>query len=227
VVDCHWLSHPDAIDRARYKMEQLSRAARLGFTVPRTLVSNDPTRVREFLDECPDGAVYKVLTDPFLRLGPYLDRVPDAEVTPVAVMTTRVDEGMRAALDSVRGVPCQFQEFVPKYSELRVTVIDGELFCAEVRWPEAAPVDWRVGGPDVDWRVAKLPEDVASRCLALVSSYGLAFGAIDLIRTPDGRYVFLEINPTGQFLFVQDKVPSLRMDEAVAASLIRGRADAA
>ncbi|MEJ3653263.1 hypothetical protein WEH80_18630 [Actinomycetes bacterium KLBMP 9759] len=225
-VDCHWVSHPDAIERAAYKMEQLSRAARLGFSVPRTLVSNDPEQVLAFVEGCQGGAVYKVLTDPFLRLVPHLRRTPDAEVTPVIVRTTRVDAGVRAALESVRGVPCQFQELVPKRSELRVTVIDDELFCAEVPTSDSAPLDWRVDGPDVDWRAAELPDEVARRCLALVASYGLAFGAIDLIHTPDGEYVFLEINPSGQFLFVQYKVPSLRMDEALAASLIRGRAGA-
>lgn len=225
-LDCHWVSRPELIERASYKVEQLGRAARLGFDVPRTVVTNDPARAREFLDGCPDGAVYKVLTDPFLRLGRHLDRVPDAEVTPVTVMTRRVDEAMRSALDSVRTVPCQFQELVAKRSELRVTVIDGEVFCAEVQCPESAPLDWRVDGPNVDWRAARPPDDVARRCVALVDSYGLAFGAIDLIVTPDGRYVFLEINPNGQFLFVQDRVPALRMDEAMAASLVRGKAGA-
>jgi hypothetical protein len=134
-----------------------------------------------------------------------------------------VDDEMRARLDAVRGVPCQFQELVAKRSELRVTAIDGELFCAEVSFPSGAPLDWRPGGPTVDWRAAQIPEDVAQRCLALVESYGLAFSAIDLIMTPDGRYVFLEINPNGQFLFVQAKVPAYRMDEAMAASLIRGK----
>ena len=59
--------------------------------------------------------------------------------------------------------------------------------------------------------------------MALVRSYGLNFGAVDLILTPDDRYVFLEINPNGQFLFVQERVPELRMGEAMAACLIRGR----
>jgi glutathione synthase/RimK-type ligase-like ATP-grasp enzyme len=33
---------------------------------------------------------------------------------------------------------------------------------------------------------------------------GLNFGAVDMILTPDGRYVFLEINPNGQWGWVED-----------------------
>ena len=38
-----------------------------------------------------------------------------------------------------------------------------------------------------------------SRCAS-----GLFYGAIDLIRTVDGTYVFLEMNPFGQWAWVQD-----------------------
>jgi glutathione synthase/RimK-type ligase-like ATP-grasp enzyme len=121
-------------------------------------------------------------------------------------------------------VPCQFQEYVPKRSEFRVTVIGNELFTAEIlsqEHPETV-VDFRRFDVPVTYRAAKLPDELAERCLRLTHSYGLNFGAIDFVLTPDGRYVFLEINPNGQFLFVQQRVPELRMAEARAACLIRG-----
>jgi hypothetical protein len=40
--------------------------------------------------------------------------------------------------------------------------------------------------------------------------------------TPDGRYVFLESNPNGQFMWIEHRVPELRMTEALASCLIRG-----
>jgi hypothetical protein len=241
-IDCHWVSRPELIERASYKIEQLSRAAGLGFDVPRTVVTNDPERVRQFLEECPGGVVYKVLTDPYLALGPYLQREPQARVRPLMVMSTLVNGDATTVLDTVRTVPCQFQQLVHGRGELRVTVIDDELFCAEIVPPDHArpdhitpdhitpdhvTPDWRRHGLDFGMRAADLPDEVAARCLALVRSYGLAFGAIDLIVTPDDRYVFLEINPNGQFLFVQERVPAFRLDQAMAASLMRGRGAAA
>jgi hypothetical protein len=66
---------------------------------------------------------------------------------------------------------------------------------------------------------------VTESCLALVSGYGLNFSAMDIIVTPDDRYVFLENNPNGQFIFVEHKVPELGMTDALAACLIRGAGD--
>jgi len=224
-LDCYWVSHPDNIRRAGYKIEQLQRAASLGFDLPRTLVTTDPDAVRAFFDDCDGDVVYKVLTDPHLAARRYHERGWDAPPPARFVATTRVTRETLARLESVRAVPCQFQQYVPKRTELRVTVIGDELFPAELFSQEHAEtaVDSRRYDVDVRYQAADLPADVAARCMALVKSYGLNFGAVDLIRTPDDRYVFLEVNPNGQFLFVQDRVPELRMDEAMAACLIRGR----
>ncbi len=42
-----WMSHPAAVWQAEYKPYQLDLAARLGFTIPPTVITNDPARVRE------------------------------------------------------------------------------------------------------------------------------------------------------------------------------------
>jgi glutathione synthase/RimK-type ligase-like ATP-grasp enzyme len=50
-----------------------------------------------------------------------------------------------------------------------------------------------------------LPERVESFCRLIVHSYGLRFGAIDLIVTPDKDYVFLELNPNGQWAWIEQR----------------------
>jgi hypothetical protein len=199
-VDAYWMSRPEAIRAAGYKIEQLRRAAAYGLEVPRTLVTTDPGAVREFAASC-GPVVYKVLTDPHVGAG--------------VVLTTLLDPD--ADLSSVRNVPCLFQEHVPKRAEHRVTVIGDDVFVAEVVSPA---VDWRSG--EARWRVGRLPDDVLDRCVALVRSYGLEFSALDLIETPDGRHVFLENNPSGQFLFVEERLPQLRMAGCLAARLVEG-----
>jgi hypothetical protein len=200
-VDAYWISRPDAIRAAGRKVEQLRRAARLGFAVPPTLVTTDPAAVAAFV-AAHDTVVYKVLTDP--HLGPA-----------GMVRTTVVPAG--SDLASVRNVPCLFQAYVPKRAEYRVTVIGDDVFVASVVAPG---VDWREG--PASWGPGRLPAAVLDRCVALVRSYGLEFSALDLIETPEGEHVFLENNPGGQFLFVQDHVPSLPLAEALAARLIAG-----
>lgn len=223
-LDCYWVSHPENIRQASYKIGQLQRAAQLGFDVPRTVVTTSPDTARAFYDECNGQIVYKVLSDPFLSARRLLRR-EWAEAVPIrAVVTTPITPEKLHLLDSVRSVPCLFQEYIKKHSDLRVTVIGSEVFAVEIFLQEHEDdcAEWQDWSPASRYRVVRLPDGVATRCVELTRSYGLNFGAIDLLRTQDGRNIFLEINPNGQFLFLQERLPELRLDEAMAACLLRG-----
>jgi glutathione synthase/RimK-type ligase-like ATP-grasp enzyme len=212
-LDCYWVNHPDSIRRANLKLEQLHRAAQFGFEVPRTIITNDPAEVRNFYEACSGEVVFKVLTDSFLGTvelaTKHPERPPPDQIR--ETKTTRITARELEQLDSVQLVPCLFQAYVAKKTELRLTVIGDDVFAAEVRaWPQ------------VECKKASVPADLEERCLALVRSYGLNFGALDVIVTPDERYVFLENNPNGQFMWVEKLEPKLRMTEALAGCLIRG-----
>lgn len=224
-LDCYWISYPEHIRQASWKGAQLQRAAQLGFEVPRTIITTDPDAARAFYHDCANGMIFKVMTDPFLGAQKMIEKHPD-QPPPEAygTSTTLVSEAELALLDSVRLVPCLFQEYIPKQLDLRVTVIGDEIFAAEIHSQanEQTRIDWRNYDVDIPYRKAQLPADVAARCMALVKSYNLNFSAMDLILTPDGRYVFVENNPNGQFMFIEELVPELRMTEALADCLIRG-----
>ena len=228
LVDCYWISDPEYIRQASWKMEQLRRAVQYGFEVPRTLITSDPDEVRAFYDTCNGKMIFKVLTDIFLGAPKIADKHPDQPLPEAReTKTTLITETELEMLESVRLVPCLFQEYIPKHTELRVTVIGDELFVAEIDSQARAStsVDWRNwndGGFEIPYRKTTLPADIAERCMQLVRSYHLNFSALDLILTPDGRYVFIENNPAGQFIWVEQMVPELRMTEALASCLIRG-----
>ncbi|PSB57762.1 MvdD family ATP-grasp ribosomal peptide maturase, partial [Chamaesiphon polymorphus CCALA 037] len=48
-----------------------------------------------------------------------------------------------------------------------------------------------------------LPADVEAKLLQFMEYFGLNYGAIDIIVTVDGRYVFLEVNPVGEFFWLE------------------------
>lgn len=223
-LDCYWISEPERIRQASWKGEQLLRARRVGFDVPRTLVTTDPDEARAFFYDCDKQMIFKVMTDPTLGSLSLYRKDPELQVDPYSTATTVVTEAELDMLDSVRIAPCLFQEYVPKKVELRITVIGGELFAAEIHSQEReeTSIDWRDDLTDIPFRVAALPPPVTERCLALVRGYGLNFSAMDMIVTPDDRYVFLENNPNGQFIFVEHKLPELEMTDALAACLIMG-----
>src|SRR5262249_46875973 len=124
----------------------------------------------------------------------------------------------------VRLCPVIFQAYVPKRVELRVTVVGGRVFAAEIHSQASRRTrhDWRHYDPyQTPHHAHDLPADVEGRCLALTERLGLRYGAIDLVLTPDGRYVFLEINPNGQFLWIEEAT-GLPISDAVCNVLMAG-----
>lgn len=227
ILDCYWMSFPTSIRNAEYKIEQLQRASQMGFEVPRTLVTMKPDRVREFAACLEDQMIFKVFSDPFLcqTFDKHENGLQETSFQPLVTKTTLITEKELAQLHPEKLIPpCLFQEYIPKRVELRVTVIGDEVFVAEIdsQAREETRIDWRDYSVDITYRKATLPLEIEERCLKFVRSYNLNYSAIDLILTPDGRYVFLENNPNGQFVFVQQAVPELHMVEALCACLIRG-----
>lgn len=224
-LDCYWISHPRHIRHAGWKGGQLQRAAQVGFDVPKTIITNDPAEALAFFESCRGQMVFKVMSDPFLGAREVVAKYPDQPIEACAASTVLMTEADLAKLETIRLVPCLFQEYIPKQVELRVTVIGDEVFAAEIdsQSHDSSRIDWRnVPIEEIPMRPAELPPEIIERCLAFVRSYQLNFSAMDLIRTPDGRYVFLESNPNGQFIFVEMMLPQLKMIDALATCLIRG-----
>jgi len=200
-----WVNDPRARDRAEQKPLQHAIAIAAGFDTPDTLYSNDAVAVRRFVREHGGRAVFK-------NFSP----------TSTAVITeTHLDDDERIAL-----APAIYQELVPKAYELRVTVIGHRVFAAKLHSQSSAKgqLDWRRAGDAIVAEATALPPGIEAMCLDLVARLGLVFGCIDLIVTPDGRHVFLEINQMGQFLFIE-RWTGLPLLDAFAELLLQRRAD--
>ena len=217
-LDCFWMSHPDAVRGSVWKPEQLQRAARMGFAVPPSLVTNLRSEVEAFRRTAPHGIVFKTLSS----LSAAAQDVPPEQRSSSGVPTTRIGDGHDALLDSVSELPCFFQYYVPKRHELRVTVVGRSLFVARIHSQDdpRTATDWRDMSAEIRYEAAALPPDIERLCLDFVHSYGLSFGALDLIVTPAGDHVFLENNSVGQFLFVEQLVPELDVSGGVAHCLV-------
>jgi glutathione synthase/RimK-type ligase-like ATP-grasp enzyme len=219
-LDCYWMSHPLAVRAALWKGEQLLRASRMGFAVPPSLATNRPAAVQIFNGSAEHGIVFKSLSSPTLAA----EEVAVDERIAGSLPTTRITEEHDDALEAVSASPCFFQHYVPKAYEVRATVIGEKVFAARIdsQTDARTATDYRDFSAEISYEAEALPPDIERRCVEFVHSYGLTFGAIDLIATPAGDHVFLENNPVGQFLFVEQLVPELDMTGAVASCLTRG-----
>jgi glutathione synthase/RimK-type ligase-like ATP-grasp enzyme len=111
-----------------------------------------------------------------------------------------------ALLDAVHYAPVIFQGYIPAVFDLRVTIVGGAVFAAEIHSQTTAyKHDFRMTMHEAEIRAHALPDLVAAKLLALMDALGLVYGALDLRLTPEGDYVFLEINPAGQWLFIEQR----------------------
>lgn len=201
--DAFWVNPLASRFRADLKPVQLREAARAGLTVPPTRMSNDPAKIRSFLEEFRGRAVYK----PFYPAQWSHDDGAAVLLTSDMTVDDLPDD------DTLRLTPGIFQAKVEKAHELRVTILGEHVVTARLlsQESETTRLDWRAGGPQVKVEPDRLPEDVEQACLRLMRSLGIVYGAFDFIVTPEGDHVFLEVNPAGQFLWVEGACPELRL----------------
>ena len=190
-LHAHWVNDPQCDEVAGRKMYQLKIAAALGLRVPRTLVTNDPERARAFIDaEGAAGTIYKAFS-----------------ATERSWRETRLlKPEEHSQLDAVRFAPVIFQEHIRADIDLRITVIGDAIFAAEILSGETEyHVDFRMTMHAAAIRAHVLPDKVVAKLSTFMKTLGLIYGAIDMRLTPDGEYVFLEVNPAGQWLFIEER----------------------
>lgn len=205
-----WMSHPAAVWQAEFKPLQLELAARLGLAIPKTIITNDPASIRTAFDEFGCMIVKPVRTGHVNHNG-----------KEYSIYTSRVLKDHLDELDSARWSPAIYQELVPKQCDVRITIVGERCFAAAIdsQSDPAASVDWRrTNNPHLPHRPVTLPVNLTDVLHRLMNALGLTFGAIDMIQTPDGRFVFLEVNPSGQWLWIDDML-DLGISDAVAAWL--------
>jgi hypothetical protein len=200
---------------AENKLTQLCVARDVGFTLPETLISNDPQRIRAFVraHRC-SGTVFKAFRPVTWESA---DRL-------AMLYTAKVDETMLPGDDVLHLSPGLFQAYVPKAYESRVTCIGGEVVAARLdsQATREGKVDWRLAPvQELGVRRTELPSDVQHQCRALLKRLGLVFGCIDLIVTPSDEYVFLEINQMGQFLWVEEMCPQIPLLQMFCEFLVQ------
>lgn len=190
-LDPFWINHPTRDRVAARKLHQLRLAREIGLDIPATLITNEPDEAREFIAKMgPEQTVYKSFS-----------------ATQQEWRETRLlrKEEMDL-LDNVRHAPVIFQEYVEAAYDLRITLVGDAVFAAAIQSQQSAyQVDCRMDLGRVPIEPAEVPADVVDRLQALMAHLGIVYGAVDMRRTPAGRHVFLEVNPAGQWLFIEQK----------------------
>nr|GEV52262.1 hypothetical protein [Tanacetum cinerariifolium] len=193
LLDCKWVSKPEHIYKAENKLYNLKVATGLGFIIPETIISNQKQTITDFFHRHEGEIIIKPIFNNKLLHSNHKQ----------VIFTSKVKREHIDQLDQFHITPSIFQCNIPKAYEVRVTIVGQHIFAAAVdsQAHEATKQDWRK--EKLLFTPYTLPEDIAEKCLSLVSALNLNFGAIDLIKSTDGQYYFLEINPNGQWAWME------------------------
>ncbi len=195
------------------KFGQLSVAAHSGLAIPKSLFTNDEKKVKAFFfDECSKQMIAK------LHGALSRSMAGDTPFFP----TTVINESNLKGLATLIYCPMIFQEMIPKAYELRIVYIDGTFFTGKINAgkSERGKTDWRIA-TDIyfGWEHYQLPGQIAESLTKMMQEMNLFFGAIDMIRHQDGRYIFLEVNPQGEWGMLQRDL-QYPIGETIAEKLV-------
>lgn len=212
--DKYWISPVGSIREAENKLYQLLIAQMVGFTIPDSLVTTLPINARDFFEshkEC----IIKPIRNGLIR----------DDIAPKVIFTSLLSQDFLAQFDSVEYCPTFLQNRIMKEADVRVTVVGKCFFPAKINSQKykETEVDWRKGGHiDLEYEQITIPNTVRQRCLHLLYILGLNFGAFDFILDDHGNYIFLEVNPNGQWAWIENRLGYKISDELVRLLLNRG-----
>jgi glutathione synthase/RimK-type ligase-like ATP-grasp enzyme len=187
------------------KAFQLKLAIECGMQTPETVISNDSTEILCRLKN--KSLIYKTLSS----------FVAEQE----SIFTNKIDENeIIENSQSIFLAPGIFQELVEKDYELRITIVGEQIFVVKVNSQEytKTQIDWRHDQREHMFSLGGISLDTKVRLLQFHKKAGLIFATYDFIVDKNGNEIFLECNPSGQWLFVGNEIGS-EISHAIAKIL--------
>jgi len=207
-----WMDGIPIARKAENKFYQLQLAQEVGLNIPPTLITNNPTDFKVFYKAHQGEVVAKMNT--VLSYGMNSDEL--------FVYTSKVEKEHLEDADMLKYSPMIFQRRIPKAYELRIIYVNGDCFVGKIdaSQSENGQTDWRQSGVnEVIWQPYVIPNGLKNLLRLFMQKIGLLYGAIDVICQPNGEYVFLEVNPGGEWGMIEKELDE-PISEAIAKTLV-------
>lgn len=204
-----WLNSPERIVKADRKISQLRLAQRLGFIIPRTLATNRWDSIQQDL---PDNIICKAS----------YSLLYDGNEFKSLFTTPFRNSKLELPID-LNPFPGIWQPQLKKAREWRITVVGDETFDAAIYTTNDAKDDWRKhqgSKSKVEFRKEIFPDTIKAKCWKYLGALGLKFGAFDFIEDDSGKITFLECNPNGQYMWLEESL-GFRISESIADELAK------
>lgn len=192
-----WVNDYWIMQKYSIKINQLKHAQRNGFCVPETLLTTSASEVREFVrkfGEC----ILKPFNFPGFHDG------QSGYACWTNVLSSELLEQITD--ESLQFAPAFIQRRIRKVQELRITVFGNDVHACSISTNHDTPegIDWRIEDvQNLKHQIVQVPERVADGLRGMLRDMGLHFGAFDVILDDQGEYILLELNPNGQWLWIE------------------------
>lgn len=189
-----WINYPEKTFQAENKILQLDIAKRVGMDIPRTVVSNYfSDSLADSFDGCQLYAVKALDTALF-----YDNNTEEEYFTYTQILSK--EELLK---ESLREAPVFIQECLSNKIDIRVTIIGEKMFASKItKDGKGIDGDWRHNPKEtLQYSKCQLPRDIEIKIKKIMKTLGLNFGGMDLAYC-DGRYYFIEVNPTGEWAWL-------------------------
>ena len=194
VVPAKWVNHPCYNALAISKIEQLHRAKQHLLKIPDSVVTQSYVDFKRFHDEHSGNVITKPISHGYICDG--------NSVYNIYTNAVSID---KCSFENFSTCPNFFQQEIAKISDIRINYIDGYIEATELVYSEDGRqrLDIRKNNMDgVSYRKIDLPNEIRNSLVLLIKSYRLRFAAIDMAITDKNEWVFFEINPNGQWAWM-------------------------
>ena len=201
-LNVFWMNHPLFGSRLleANKLFQMSTASKIGLKVSDTIITNNPEELLFFCRKHNGEIAVKMISG-------HVFSVAGSNKT-FYIYTQKIKEKeLIKRTENIKLTPILAQEYINKKIELRVTIVNKKVFACAIysQNSERTRNDWRrYDFENVKHEKYNIPKEIEEKLLILMDIWKISFGAIDLILTQDDEYVFLEINPHGQWGWIED-----------------------
>ena len=201
-----WMNHPDANSSASSKPRNLYFAQKYGLNVPSSLISSDLKEISNWVKKH-KNCVIKSISHGLI----------DDIDNPKMAFTKRLSQNFNIKKDVIPGVPIFLQDEINKIYDIRLTIVGNITFSAALPSNKEI-VDWRAYDNSTRWERFNLPEGIINACLKLCKKLNLEFAAIDLVMDYKNQFYFLELNPNGQWVWLEEEC-DLEISDAIVNHL--------
>jgi glutathione synthase/RimK-type ligase-like ATP-grasp enzyme len=191
-----WINPMFATHIAERKIYQLHTASRMGLDTPRSIITNNRQKALDFL-RGNQASIIKPVSNGLQVL---------TDIT-YSIYTTAIDpdDFGDLALAKTFETPVFLQNRIMNSADIRVTIVGQHLFAVKIV-KEGNEVDWRKPEIIKKYELMQLPAELEKKLLQLNKFLGMIYSAIDLILTPKGEFIFLEINPVGEWVWLEHEL---------------------